>query len=102
MLLPLPYPPIIAIQTIASNSLTSALHLACLPQRQQLESLMSSAAKQQSLITETERRLGEAQAAADEARDKVRTRGRTQRPAATACAGLAGHIMVACNAAPTQ
>ncbi|GAB4815353.1 hypothetical protein N2152v2_002399 [Parachlorella kessleri] len=40
--------------------------------RQQLESLMASAAKQQSLITETERRLGEAQAAADEARDKAR------------------------------
>lgn len=43
-----------------------------LPQRQQLEGLMAGMAKQAALVSETERRLAEAQVAADEARDKVR------------------------------
>ena len=45
-------------------------------QRQQLEGLMSSSAKYQALLGETERRLASAQAVADEARDTVRAQAK--------------------------
>ena len=51
-----------------SGRLTQSLEM----QRQQLEGLMGSNAKYQSLVTDIERKLSEAQAAADEARDTVR------------------------------
>ena len=40
-------------------------------QRQQVESLINSNTKYQALLTETERKLAQAAAAADEARDTV-------------------------------
>ena len=42
-------------------------------QRQQVESMIGSNAKYQALLTDTERKLAQAQAAADESRDTVRT-----------------------------
>ena len=44
-------------------------------QRQQVESLINSNTKYQALLTETERKLAQAAAAADEARDTVSSRG---------------------------
>ena len=49
-------------------------------QRQQVESMIGSNAKYQALLTDTERKLAQAQAAADESRDTVRTL-----PPPTAC-----------------